>query len=39
MPTELDEISHKIMQLEIEEAALGKETDKLAKAHLEVIEK
>ena len=39
MPTELDEISHKIMQLEIEEAALGKETDKLAKAHLEEIEK
>ena len=39
MPTELDEISHKIMQLEIEEAALGKETDKLAKAHLEEIRK
>ncbi|MDD7470869.1 MAG: ATP-dependent chaperone ClpB [Oscillospiraceae bacterium] len=39
MPTELDEISHKIMQLEIEDAALGKETDKLAKAHLEEIEK
>ena len=39
MPTELDEISHKIMQLEIEEAALGKETDRLAKAHLEEIRK
>lgn len=39
MPTELDEISHKIMQLEIEEAALGKETDKLAKGHLEEIRK
>lgn len=30
MPTELDEISRKIMQLEIEEAALRKETDKLS---------
>lgn len=39
MPTELDEISHKIMQLEIEEAALSKETDKLATAHLEEIRK
>ncbi len=34
MPTEMDEISHKIMQLEIEEAALLKETDQLAVAHL-----
>ena len=39
MPTELDEISRKIMQLEIEEAALRKETDKLSAAHLEQIEK
>ncbi|MBQ8907342.1 MAG: ATP-dependent chaperone ClpB [Clostridia bacterium] len=39
MPTELDEISRKIMQLEIEEAALKKETDKLAKEHLEQIQK
>ena len=30
MPTELDEISRKIMQLEIEEAALKKEDDKLS---------
>ncbi len=30
MPQELDEISRKIMQLEIEEAALKKETDKLS---------
>ena len=30
MPTEMDEISRKIMQLEIEEAALKKETDKLS---------
>ena len=37
MPTEMDEISHKIMQLEIEEAALGKEKDKLSAAHLEEI--
>ena len=37
MPTEMDEISHKIMQLEIEEAALIKETDKLSVAHLSEI--
>ena len=37
MPTEMDEISHKIMQLEIEEAALTKETDKLSAAHLSEI--
>ncbi len=30
MPTEMDEISRKIMQLEIEEAALKKEDDKLS---------
>ena len=30
MPTEMDEISRKIMQLEIEEAALAKESDKLS---------
>ena len=35
MPTEMDEISRKIMQLEIEEAALGHETDKLSAARLE----
>ena len=35
MPTELDEIRRKIIQLEIEEAALGKESDKLSVAHLE----
>ncbi|WP_274953828.1 ATP-dependent chaperone ClpB [Angelakisella massiliensis] len=39
MPTELDEISRKIMQHEIEEAALKKETDKLSKEHLEEIQK
>ena len=37
MPTEMDEISHKIMQLEIEEAALQKEDDKLSQEHLEQI--
>jgi len=39
MPTEMDEISRKIMQLEIEEAALKKETDKLSASHLEEIQK
>jgi len=38
MPTELDEISRKIMQLEIEEAALKKETDKLSQEHLHEIQ-
>ena len=37
MPTEMDEISHKIMQLEIEEQALSKETDKITLAHLDDI--
>ena len=39
MPTEMDEISHKIMQLEIEEAALKKETDKLSCQHLAEIQR
>ncbi|MCD7959654.1 MAG: ATP-dependent chaperone ClpB [Ruminococcus sp.] len=34
MPTEMDEIRRKIMQHEIEEAALKKEDDNLSKAHL-----
>ena len=34
MPTELDDIRRKIMQLEIEEAALRKEEDELSKARL-----
>lgn len=37
MPAELDEISRAIMQLEIEEAALKKETDTLSQEHLEDI--
>ena len=39
VPTELDEIGRKIMQLEIEENALKKETDKLSQSHLEEIRK
>ena len=39
MPTELDELSRKIMQLEIEEAALKKESDKLSEEHLTEIQK
>ena len=35
MPTEMDEISRKIMQAEIEEAALKKESDKLSMERLE----
>ncbi|MGI6237330.1 MAG: ATP-dependent chaperone ClpB [Candidatus Excrementavichristensenella sp.] len=37
MPTELDELSRRIMQHEIEEAALNKETDPVALEHLEEI--
>lgn len=39
MPTELDEIRRKIMQQEIEEAALKKEDDKLSKEQLENVQK
>ena len=39
MPTELDEIRRKIMQHEIEEAALKKEDDKLSQAHLQEVQK
>ncbi len=39
MPSELDEIRRSIMQLEIEEAALKKETDALSLQHLEDIRK
>ncbi len=37
MPTEMDEISRKIMQLEIEEAALKKEKDKLSAERLSAL--
>lgn len=39
MPVEMDDISRKIMQLEIEQEALKNETDKLAIAHKEEIAK
>ena len=39
MPSELDEISRKIMQLEIEKQALSKETDKASAARLATLEK
>lgn len=39
MPSEMDEISRKIMQLEIEEMALNKETDSLSKERLNKIRK
>lgn len=38
MPSELDEISRKIMQLEIEKQALGKETDEGSKKRLAALE-
>jgi len=39
MPVELDELSRKIMQMEIEETALKKETDHLSKERLEDLQK
>ena len=39
MPTELDELRRKVMQLEIEEAALKKETDNLSKERLAELQK
>ena len=39
MPAELDELSRKIMQLEIEEAALKKETDRLSQERLEHLQR
>ncbi len=39
MPTELDVISRRIIQHEIEEAALKKETDQLSREHLAEIQK
>ncbi|SDN14452.1 ATP-dependent chaperone ClpB [Bacillus sp. OK048] len=37
MPTELDEVTRRVMQLEIEEAALKKEQDAASKKRLEVL--
>ena len=39
LPTELDETQRKIMQLQIEEAALKKETDNLSKGRLTELQK
>ena len=39
LPTELDELRRKIMQMEIEEAALKKETDKPSRDRLEVLQR
>ena len=39
MPTELDTVSRKIIQMEIEEAALKKEDDELSKANLAKLQK
>ncbi len=39
LPSELDDIRRKIMQLEIEEAALKKDDDKLSQAHLAEVQK
>lgn len=39
MPVELDELRRRVMQMEIEEAALKKETDKLSTARLESLQK
>jgi ATP-dependent Clp protease ATP-binding subunit ClpB len=39
MPTELDEVSRRIMQLEIEEAALKKERDRSSKERLNILQK
>ena len=39
MPSELDEVTRSVMQLEIEEAALRKETDEASKQGLEAIQK
>ncbi len=39
LPTELDELQRKIMQMEIEEAALKKETDKPSRERLETLQK
>lgn len=39
MPSDMDDLRRHIMQLEIEEAALKKENDKLSMAHLEEIQR
>lgn len=39
MPSELDEVTRRVMQLEIEEAALTKEKDDASRARLEILRK
>lgn len=39
MPTELDDVQRRIMQMEIEEAALKKETDRLSQDRLAMLQK
>ncbi|BBW97099.1 ATP-dependent chaperone ClpB [Geobacillus icigianus] len=39
MPSELDEVMRRVMQLEIEEAALSKETDEASRARLAALQK
>ncbi len=39
MPTELDDVKRRIMQMEIEEAALKKEDDRISKERLEALQK
>ena len=39
MPTELDEVTRRVMQLEIEKVALEKEKDQASKDRLEILEK
>ena len=39
MPAELDDLNHKITQLQIEQASLQKETDEMSKQRLAAIEK
>ncbi len=39
MPAEMDELARRITQMEIEEAALKKETDRLSKERLEILQK
>jgi ATP-dependent Clp protease ATP-binding subunit ClpB len=39
LPAELDEVTRRVMQLEIEEAALRKEKDRASKARLDVLQK
>lgn len=39
MPGEMDEVTRRLMQMEIEEAALKKETDDASKRRLEILQR